>query len=329
MTNKIAFALLVLFLAACGSGQEGAEQIKSKIESLQSDKAALETEIAALEEQLKGMDSTSGPMFKTVNIEEVAIKTFTHFVEIQGQLQTDNNVAISAKVPGVIQRIRADEGKFVQKGTVLAEIDATVLERTLAEVQSSYELVKSVYDRQENLWKQKIGTELQFLQAKNNKESLELKIATLREQLAQYRIVAPISGTVDMVNVKLGETVAPGIPVFRIVNTSSLKAKADISETYISQVKQGARVVILIPDAGKEMNSKIAYASKVIDPMSRTFTIEANVSNASNLKPNMVCKIKIVDYTNNKSKIVPVNVIQTSDQGSFVWVVVGDQQGVE
>jgi membrane fusion protein, multidrug efflux system len=123
MTNKIAFALLVLFLAACGSGQEGAEQIKSKIESLQSDKAALETEIAALEEQLKGMDSTSGPMFKTVNIEEVAIKTFTHFVEIQGQLQTDNNVAISAKVPGVIQRIRADEGKFVQKGTVLAEID--------------------------------------------------------------------------------------------------------------------------------------------------------------------------------------------------------------
>jgi RND family efflux transporter MFP subunit len=169
-----------------------------------------------------------------------------------------------------------------------------------------------LYLKQQNLWNQKIGSEVQYLNAKNQKESLERKMSTLQDQMGQARIISPINGTVDAVISKLGDNAAPGTTSFRVVNNSNLRILANIAEAYSGKVKTGDVVVLNFPDIDKQIRTKIGFAARVIDPLSRTIKVEVPLQPDPALRPNMMAQIKIIDYSKPKAIVIPVNVIQYS-----------------
>jgi RND family efflux transporter MFP subunit len=187
-------------------------------------------------------------------------------------------------------------------------------------MESQLELATSVFERQKNLWDQKIGTEVQFLQAKTGKESLEKQIASLREQNDKTRIKSPISGTVDEIFMNSGETVAPGFPAVRVVNTSDLKIQARVSEAYITNVKKGDKVLVNISELKKEVEAKVTFVSKTIDLLSRTFNVEVALPSNPDLRPNMTATVKVVFESNPSAVVVPINVIQEINGEKVVYV---------
>jgi RND family efflux transporter MFP subunit len=221
----------------------------------------------------------------------------------------------------MITQIRVKPGDEVSKGQVLAETDASTMLQQLSDLETNLNLVTQIFIKQQNLWNQNIGTELQFLQAKTNKLSLEKKVGLMREQIRMTKIISPINGTVDAVNVKVGQTVAPGLAAINVVNFSHLKVKAELAETYSNRIKEGNTVQIFFPDINDSISAKVSYASKSINPMSRTFTVEVPLANNKNLRPNMVAKLKIKDYVSIKPTIViPVKFIQKGVEESYVLI---------
>ncbi|WP_295127793.1 efflux RND transporter periplasmic adaptor subunit [uncultured Chitinophaga sp.] len=307
MTKRY-FSLLMFtaILAACGGGEDKSAE---KLQKLKKERAELDTEIAALEKKTK---DTSNVKQKTVTISVVKDTLFEHYIDVQGSVDARENVDVSAKSPGVITNIYVKEGQQVSKGQTLAQIDDAVMRSNIAELKTQMELANIAFDKQQRLWNQKIGTEMQYLTAKNQKEGLEKRMATMNDQLALNRIVSPISGTVDAVIAKLGDQAAPGAPSFRVVNTSNLKVVANVAESYAGKVKTGDPVVIVLPDINKEIRTKISFASKVIDPLSRTIKVEIPLSADVNLRPNMIAQLKIVDYIAKQAVVVPVGVLQYS-----------------
>ena len=200
-------------------------------------------------------------------------------------------------------------------------MDGEIVRRQIDDLKVSLSFATDVYNKQKALWEKQVGTEIQYLSAKNNKETLEQKLSTLLENLDMYKIKSPINGTVDEVFIKIGQNAAPGMPCFRVVNNGELKAKADVSETYASQIKQGNEVKLLFPDLeNKEVTSTIQFTSRVISQMNRTFTIEANLPSSNDFIPNMICVFKVKDYQSKNAIVVPVNTVQKTENGTFVVV---------
>jgi RND family efflux transporter MFP subunit len=185
-------------------------------------------------------------------------------------------------------------------------------------------LATTVFEKQASLWKQQIGTEIQYLQAKNNKEALERRLSTLNAQIGQSTVTAPISGVVDQVSVKVGQSAAPGIGLVRIVNLSQLKVVAKVADTYAGSVRKGDAVVIRFPDVNKELNSRISFVATTVDPLSRTFTIEAPLPSDNSLKPNMLAQVKINDETKGNAIVINQNLIQSTENGQLVYVAVNE-----
>lgn len=323
MKNSIgvlAFTLAV-GLGACqnqaGTKEEQLAELKKKQSELQGQIAALESELKA-QGKLQPKAAAAVP----VAVEPLVPQTFNHYLETQGRVDFDQNVGVSAKVPGVLTSVRVERGDRVRKGQVLATIDASVLEESMAELKTGWDLANTVYEKQKRLWDQKIGTEIQYLQAKNNKEALERRLATLRQQQAQYVIKAPISGVVDEFGPKVGEAVNPGFPVARIVNADGLKVVADVSEANAAKVKPGDEALVSLPDLGQELPAQVAVVSRTINPASRAFPVEFSLKGGSaiGLRPNMIAVVKVKDYTRPQALVVPVNVVQRDETGSFVYV---------
>ena len=181
-------------------------------------------------------------------------------------------------------------------------------------------MATSLYNRQKNLWDQKIGTEVQFISAKTQKEAAERRIATTRSQIALYKIKSPINGTIDAMSLKVGDAVAPGMSGVRVINANKLKAKAQVAETYAGRVSQGDEVNVVFPDIPDSLKTKINFASKTIDPASRSFEIQINLPANKQYRPNMLAVLKIVDYQNTKALVIPVSAIQKSESGDFVFI---------
>ena len=241
--------------------------------------------------------------------------------EINLTYKGDEDVLLSAESAGSITSISVEAGDKVSKGQIMATIDDKIIRQTISEAKSQHDLAVQVYNRQKNLWDQKIGSELQFLQAKATKEAAESRMATLNEQLSMTKIKSPINGVVDVVNIKVGQTVAPGIPAIRVINLTSLKVKAEVPESYISHVSKGDEAIIYFPDAKKELNVKLDYSGNRIDPLNRTFNVEVKLSDKTGtFRPNMIAILKIVDYKNTSAFIVPVTAVQKSGDGQFVFV---------
>lgn len=312
---------IVLIVFACNPDKV------AELGKLKKKRADIEKEITSLEKEISSTDTTQAKIkSKEVVVQEVNPREFNHFVQTQGLVQTDNNILVSARSMGVITQVYVQEGDAVSKGQTLAQIDNSVLVHSIDELKGGLDLARTVYEKQKNLWDQKIGTEIQYLQAKNNKESLEKKMATLHEQVEMSKIKAPISGTVDAVNVKVGENVAPGVPTFRVINTSDLKVALKVSEAYINHIKKGNKATVTISDLGKTFVSTIDFVGKNIDPLSRSFPVEVKMPASQELRPNMTAVIKVIFRTDAAALCVPVNVVQEVNGEKIVYVAEGNGQ---
>lgn len=321
LRNILFIALGMLLFASCGS-----KDARKQIGQLELRKAKLQKEIAGIDEQIqtlkKDLDSSSFVRMVPVHAIEVKKHAFQNYFTVQGNVTSDNNIQVPAEYSGVVTAIYHKEGEFVRKGTVLAEIDNALLLTQKAELETSLELAVTSYERQKRLWEQEIGSEMQYLQAKNQKEGLENRLESLNQQLSQTRITAPIDGTIDKVYLKAGEIIQMGMPSFRLVQLSKLKVEAEVSERYVADIKKGDSVVVSFPAIDTEFESQIKAVSQVIDPDSRTFTIEIDVpSKLDYIKPNMLSRVKIFNYSNMNTIAIPMNIIQKNELGYFVFVV--------
>jgi RND family efflux transporter MFP subunit len=317
------FVLSVAFLTlACSKEVNKAEQLAE----LKAQYASLASQIQTLESELSNKNQEiDSSKFKMVKVEVLKPTTFNHYVEVQGRVDSDQNILVSPEIPGIIKNIYVKTGDRVNKGQVLAEIDNVMIKKSIEELQNNLELVNTIFEKQEKLWKDNVGTEVQYLQAKNNKETLENKLDQLKEQLKKSKVVAPISGVVDEVSKKVGEMGVVGFPMFRIVNFSEFKIIGELAEAYINKVNKGDEVEIYFPDLNKTIIDKIDVIGNTINPINRTFTIEVRVSGSKyNLKPNLVAYIRVKDYSRPNALVVPINTVQTSREGSFVYVADGN-----
>lgn len=297
----------------------------ARLAELKEQKAALETEIATLESQLAASGAIPRKM-QTVALTEIKSGPFQHFIDLQGRVDADESVAVTSRMPGTLTRVYVDNGDVVRKGTLMATIDDGVMLKGLAELEGQLKVATDLYERQKALWDQNIGSEVQFIQAKNNKESLERSISTMKENWSMTRIYAPTSGTVDQVVLKVGQAISPGIPLCNIINLEKLKIKGEVTEAYASKVKKGDEVIVYFPDMDKEIRTKITYVSRSINPVNRTFTVEAQLGKGD-FTANQIAVMKIVDYSNPKAIAVPVNLIQSGEDGDYVMVA--DKTGTE
>jgi membrane fusion protein (multidrug efflux system) len=311
--KKILLLSAVVVLAACNSKKDP----KAELADLKKQQADITSKIAALETKPGMQDSTKST---DVSVVEVKAGNFTNYVQIQGRIDAQDNVTAYSQSPGTITAINVKPGDHVSKGEILVQLDNSVLKQNIAQAQTQVELNSTLFQRQKNLWDQKIGTEVQYLQAKTTMEASQKQLASLRQQADQARIISPINGTVDQMDLKLGQVATPGSTGIRIVNADVLKVKADVPESYATRVNQGQTVKVLFPDANDSLTTKVTFASKVIDPGSRSFGIEIKLPTNRNLRPNMTAILKIADYSKNKAISVPLKAIQKSEDGDYVFV---------
>ncbi len=317
----IASFAAILAFTACGGGSDDKT---AQLAELKQQQTEIQEKIAALEAELKAEGKTVAAEKKTVPVTVASVQqdTFRHYLEVQGKVDFDQNVLVSARVPGVLTSVSVNHGDRVSKGQTMATIDAQVLEQSIAELRTRLDLARIAYEKQKNLWDQKIGTEMQFLTAKNNKEALERSLATMQQQRDQYNIKAPISGVVDEVIPNVGEAVSPGIGVIRVVNTAGGKIVAEISEAYQSKISKGDEAIVFFPDLNREVPTQVSVVSQFINPASRTFTVELKIKNTNEvpLRPNMVAVVRIQDYQNENVVTLPVNLVQKDEKSAYVYV---------
>lgn len=320
--NKlVALTFLSVVVIACGS----ADEKQAKLEKLKEEKAKLQEQIDVLEKEI----ALENPVEVSVRAKEVAVlelspRNFEHYVQTQGAVEAENNIMVSAKSMGVVAAVYAKEGQSVAKGQVLAQIDNSLILHSIESTKSQLELLTSIYNRQKNLWEQKIGTEVQYLQAKTNKESMEKSLQTLEEQNEMTKIKAPVAGTIDAISVKVGENIAPGMPAARVLNTNDLKLTAAVSEAYVTSIKAGNKVIVSIPELKKDIEAQVTFVGKNIDILSRTFPIEVKLPYYENLRPNMSAVVKIIFQTEKNAIVVPINAVQDLNGEKIVFIAQAD-----
>lgn len=319
--------LIALVLISCG--KKPLEEKQKELEALKKEAKAIQKQIKALETEIASLDTAvKDNKFKTVKLQEVATSDFSHFIELQGVLESEDNVMVNPKMGGLITAINVTEGQAVSAGQVLATIDNSVMQTSIDEIENQLSLAKTVFEKQKRLWDQNIGTEIQYLQAKNNKDALEKRLATARSQYALSRIVAPFSGVVDEINIKVGETAAPGFGGIRVVNMNRLKIVAKVADAYSSSLKKGDKVMVRLPDANVEFSSVISYAGLNVSQNSRTFEIEIKIpANIKNLRPNLMANISVNDGNIANAIVVPVNLVQKSSNGDYTVMVAETSNG--
>lgn len=323
MKKVVLLMAITALIASCSQPDK-----KAQLEALRTQHEELTKQIETLEAEIKkDMGDSAEVKLNLVEVLTVTPEIFSTYIDVQGKVDADENVALSSEMPGTVTKINVKVGDEVSKGQVLAETDSRAIQQSISDLQTNMDLVNQLYEKQKNLWEQKIGTEVQFLQAKTNKESLEKKMATLQEQLRMSKIISPIDGTVDAVDIKVGNAIAPGIPAIRVINFANLKVKAELAESYAGRVKKNDIAKIYFPDLNDSVESKVNYASRAINPMSRTFTAEVILDNKKEYHPNMVTRLKINDYVSSQPVVViPVRVIQNSSTGErYVYIVKEDK----
>ncbi|NBX19594.1 MAG: efflux RND transporter periplasmic adaptor subunit [Bacteroidia bacterium] len=304
--------LITTVMYSCKSKDPQAE-----LQSLKAEKTAIEQRIAALEREL-GKDSSLAIEVSATEIKPEAFKTY---IDVQGRVEAEESVSLSSEIPGMVTQIYVRAGDAVKTGQVLAETDSRIIHQQISDLEINLDLAKQVFEKQSKLWNDQIGTELQFLQAKTTKESLEKKIETLKQQLTMTKIVSPISGIVDAVNVKIGQAIVPGIPAINVVNLNNLKMVAELAESYTGKVKKGQTVQAFFPDQNLNLESSVHYASKIINPLSRTFQVTVFLNNTAEVSPNAVVKLQINDYTSSPECLsISEKFIQKSGNECYVWV---------
>jgi len=333
---KIIYSLfaLTILLTSCGGGnQKSIDDIISdgNLESIRAKRTEIVNDREIAVDKIKHLDSAIALLdtvkkLPLVTIHTVSDTVFDHYVEIQGNVATKNMVVIYPEFSGILTHVYVKEGQPVTKGQLLAKIDDGGLSQQLAQLQIQVDLAKTTYERQKRLWNEKIGSEIQYLQAKSSYEAQEKAIDQLKNQLSKTMVRAPFSGVIDDVITEQGSVVAPAqSQLMRIVNLRNMYIEAEVPENYITSVTKGKKVEVFFPVLNKTVHTKIRQVGNYINPNNRSFKIEVSVPNNGNLiKPNLTAKLKINDYTNNKAILIPLSIISEDSKGlQYVFVTSG------
>ena len=281
MKNILLLSLLtVLAISACKPVSEFPEDLEGKKEmlsQLRSQSNNLKAKIDQLESEIEALEPVKLQLEKLVTAMNVEKNDFKRYIDIQGSVAASNTVMASSEMGGRIITMNLEEGDYVRAGSLVAKLDVESINKQITEIEKSLELAEDMYIRQESLWNQKIGSEIQYLQAKNNKERLEKSLETLRFQLTKALVYAPISGFAEMVFLKKGEFAGPGAPIVQIMNTNTVKIVADVPESLLGKVKKGEMVEIEFPALDESRKGRVTLIGRSIDPANRTFKVEAEM----------------------------------------------------
>ncbi|MCB0657266.1 MAG: efflux RND transporter periplasmic adaptor subunit [Saprospiraceae bacterium] len=324
--------LLTLTALSCAAGQEENEalpsnltELRSLYESKKSELRTLNQEISKIEAALSELDTSAHLVSKTlVTCQPLAKQDFDHYIKIQGSVQADEVVNASSEMGGRIIDLKVKEGQNVSRGSLIAVIDAETLRKQKEEIETSLQLATTVFEKQSKLWEQEIGSEIQYLQAKNNKERLEKSLETIETQLKKANVYAPLTGVVDMVYAKEGELAGPGAPIVSILDLRRVKVVAEVPETYLGKVRKGDEVLINLPALNQEVAARVTLLGRTINAANRTFSVEAELTNSSGLlKPNLLAEIKFRDQIIKDAIVVPLYLVQ-QEVGGDQFVMVTD-----
>lgn len=327
--------LLVLSLAACNKPEQKSNQnpdltLKlNELEQLKAELNQLNDKIAEKEAEIVQLDPSRAQAPKLVTTVEIAPEGFQHFIDLQGQVSSTNVSYVAPRngAGGYVKQLYIKAGDQVKKGQILMKLDDQVLRQSIETLKTQLSLAKNVYERTQKLWDQGIGSELQFMNAKTNVETLESQIKTQEEQLKTFIVYADQSGIADIVNIKVGElftgVTAQG-PQIQIVNNTDMSILVDVPENYTNDIKKGAEVVVEIPALNKNFKSTIFRLSNSINTTTRGYTAEIKIPATANAKPNMAATVKILNHTNSKAIVIPINIVQSDDKGKFVIVMKKD-----
>ncbi|MDX2304023.1 MAG: efflux RND transporter periplasmic adaptor subunit [Microscillaceae bacterium] len=323
---KYAFLIFTLILAACGGAKK--DEVTTKKDLLKEKKKAmdqLKAEILILEKEISKLDPTF--VSENVNVRlvttlDVNSGSFASFQEVQGTVESDNNVVLSSETNGIVRTIAVSEGQYVGAGQLLVSQDSQVLLNNIEEVKKALELAEVRYNRQKNLWDQKIGTEFQYLETKNNMERLQKQLNTLKSQVNMSNTTAPFAGYVDEIYIKRGQNAGPGTELLRLVSLSQVNVVAEVSEAYLTKVKRGDMVKVHFASIDVEQEAPITLVGQTINPDNRTFRIEIRVNNPNGLiKPDLLATVKIKEEDKPSVIVVPTDLIQDDTIGDFVFIV--------
>lgn len=326
--KKIIFILITAILAGC-SGQKSDDQIKAEITKTKEQIEELQKTLKTLESKLDSTKTEASNLIK-VKVANMTQKEFDHFFEVSGVVEAKKKSFISPEMSGQIKKIHVSEGERVSQGDLLISLNTSVIANTLAETKSGLELATTMFKKQKELWDQGIGSEVEFLQAKNTKERLEIAVNTLQAQLRMGEIRAPFDGIVDGINAKEGEMGMPGYELVRMVNLAELEIKADVSERYIPVIKKDDLVNVTFPSYPDiEKNIPIKRTGNIINQANRTFQIQVDLANINGtIKPNSLAILRIKDYSNKQAFIVPSLVVKRDvTKKSFLFVARKENEG--
>lgn len=319
---KLQYLILLsigLLINACGGKKNNVQEKRAELEKIKKEIAGLQNKAQKLELEIEALEPKKDKT-KLVETEVVEAAAFETYLNIEGKADAEQSTIATAQLPGTVTQVTVKPGDAVSAGQALAYMDNSTLRQSRSQIEQQLSFANTLFEKQKRLWQQGVGTEIQYLSAKNQKEALEKNLATLDAQLSMYIIKAPISGTVESVDTKIGQAAAPGIPMFKVVNLNNLKVVADVAESYSGKINKGDKVKVVFSDINKTIESNIAFASKVIDPLNRSFKIEIRLNGAADIKPNMLAKLKIADYRNEKAITVPTNSITAGVDEKYVMV---------
>src|SRR5690554_5525155 len=318
-----------ILLSSCGKNETSVDQviengnlqeIRTKLDAITIQHDQLGADMRRLSAAVKELDTTSNLALVT------AIKAkdtlFHHYIELQGNVATKENILINAEHSGTLQQVFVTEGQKVRKGQVLAKIDDGGLEAQLAQLKAQSNLAKTTFERQKRLWDQNIGSEIQFLQAKTQYESNKNAVAQLEKQLSKSKVIAPFSGTIEQINSEQGSNISIGTPIMRIVSLDQMYIETEVPEKYLPSITKGTDVIAVFPVLNKKVDTEVRQVSNYINPSNRTFKIEVDVPNKDQMiKPNLTAKVVINDYSNDSTFLVPQSIIsENSDGEQYLYI---------
>ncbi len=332
MKHIITLFIVSLIITSCGEDKkQSVENIveKGTLEEIRLKRGEIVAKQQEIAEQLKQLDQRIAVLDTTKKVPLITTFTatqsvFNHYLELQGSVSTKNNLVIFPEYSGILTRVYVKEGQKVKKGQTLAKIDDGGMSQQLAQAEIQTNLAKTTFERQQRLWNQKIGSEIQYLQAKSNYEAQVQAVNQIKQQIGKTIVRAPFSGTIDDVITEQGSVVGAGqSQLIRIVNLDDMYIETDVPERYITNVTENKNVEVEFPILGKTMNAKVRQAGDFINPANRTFKVEIAVPNKDrSIKPNLTAKLKINDYTNETALLIPQSIISENAEGEqYIYLV--------
>ena len=321
MNMKKFLIVILTFIVSCTN--DTLDSKKKRVDELKNSLVEIYSEIDMLEDEISLIDSTFGEKnYELVTTIEPSSKEFIHEINLRGNVVSMMNIMIVSEVIGKYKRIFVKDGQFVKKGDVLATINSDVIDINLKEIETNLLLSKTIYERQSNLWDNKIGSEIDYLRAKSNYESINSRFEATKRQIEKFKITAPFSGIIESTSARVGEMSSPGIPAFSIYNENDSYIEIDVSENYGNSFTVGDNAKLILENDSVIVTS-ILSVGQVINPINRTFKIGVEIpfDLKESLKPNQIINLKLIDYRNENSISIPSNIIYSDDRGKYIFII--------